>query len=235
MRGNHPCSGCKGAFSKLWVHRAACCECERACREAGRCPFCSLLPLSSKAGSTTATCKAVAGDKANSKGGQYSWCHHDSRCFKCEGWSCEQCRLLQGDGELVQTLVEERAPTCVFLDFDRTVCSTKAGADPRIGQHSVDEALVAVAAAHPEVYIVTRSSHADSIAAFLHERGMPVKGVRSVKREKCSKADVILAVLESHGEGATGLFVDDDIVEHCDPRLADACNLTRMLFVRQVL
>jgi hypothetical protein len=59
----------------------------------------------------------------------------------CDGGfaPCRQCRLAQGDGEVVATLCaelqEELRPQggvhpTLFVDFDRTLCTTKSGGSP---------------------------------------------------------------------------------------------------------
>ena len=157
----------------------------------------------------------------------------------CDAWSCEQCRLVRGDGEEVASLVDRLRPRVVLLDFDRTLASTKAGADPLLGAQTVDPDLFSMACAHPAVpvYVVTRNGHREAIEEFLRRQGMPVQGVRSVKLEGRSKADVIGELLDRHctggaAEGAAGLFVDDDIRELEDARLQGDTRLLRVLFVR---
>merc|ERR1711879_940235 len=113
-----------------WLHRELCFTCESAFRSEGRCPF---------------------GDSC----GVGSFCLHERRCVVCDQWSCEPCRLLRGDGEDVWQLVAQLQPAVVFLDFDRTLCTTKRGASPLQGNHSVDADLAAVCAGHGCVQIVT--------------------------------------------------------------------------------
>ena len=55
----------------------------------------------------------------------------------------------------------------VFLDWDRTFCTTKSGAAPVRGRHAADEALLALARSHPRVVVVTRNSHVAEIEHFL--------------------------------------------------------------------
>ena len=40
------------------------------------------------------------------------------------------------------------ASATIFLDFDRTIASTKCGADPLVGCHSIDASLLGVMNAH---------------------------------------------------------------------------------------
>ncbi|CAE8599730.1 unnamed protein product [Polarella glacialis] len=127
----------------------------------------------------------------------------------CEQWSCEKCALLRGDGEDVWQLASQRQPAVIFLDFDRTLCTTKAGASPLEGNHSLDTDLVSVCSSHGRVRIVTRNSRREDIAEFLGRHGVEARvfgdsgaasvpseravWVRSVKREGLkSKAEVIL-------------------------------------------
>jgi hypothetical protein len=84
---------------------------------------------------------------------------------------------VQGDGEDVAALVDRLKPHSLFLDFDRTVCSTKAGGSPlQGGSHSVDPDLLALlcapASSGMDVHIVTRNSHKDDIETFLSSRGV---------------------------------------------------------------
>ena len=63
-----------------------------------------------------------------------SFCPHHRRCFVCDGadgWAgCAECRLLRGDGADVVALVQSVQADAVFLDFDRTLATTKRGASP---------------------------------------------------------------------------------------------------------
>ncbi|CAL1142046.1 unnamed protein product [Cladocopium goreaui] len=221
------CRMCLVQLSRLWLHRSLCLLCEANVRSEGRCPY--------------------GGDRCGSR----SFCPHEKRCIVCEQWSCEQCQLLRGDGEDVWQLVVQRQPSLVFLDFDRTLCTTKAGASPLQGMHSLDADLVTVCRTHSSVLIVTRSSRSEDIVVFLKRHGIhagtgpdgpdksSAKGlqgnvwVRSVKREGLdSKAAVILEAMDKE---KTGLFVDDDIKELTDAALRELVaqrQLLRLLFVR---
>ena len=132
----------------------------------------------------------------------------------CDSWSCGECGLIRGDGEDVLHLAQERAPSHIFMDFDGTLCSTKAGARPVVGRDTLDPDLLAVLRRFPST-IVTRNSNLEDIQMFLRSFGIDVK-VRSVKREKLSKADVVAGMLTSSG---CVVFVDDDIRELADTRL----------------
>ena len=130
-------------------------------------------------------------------------------------------------------LVEQMTPHVVFPDFDRTLASTKGGANPMQGSHSVDSDLAAMAATHAgeNVHVVTRNSNKDAIEQFLQLRGVPVAAVHSVKQDGFEKADVICdETLLPPGE--RGIFVDDDIAECTADRIREHPFLLRVLFVR---
>ena len=59
---------------------------------------------------------------------------------------CEACRLTRGDGEDVANMVEALKPYVVFLDFDRTLATTKGGGSPLQGSHTVDVDLASMIA-----------------------------------------------------------------------------------------
>lgn len=211
VSGKHHCSGCRVGYSALWVHRGLCMVCERAKRDAGHCPW-------------SQRCRPS------------SFCPHAGKCFVCDGWSCDVCRLVRGAGDDVVELVSRLNPSVIFLDFDRTLCSTKHGGSPLTGNHSIDPDLAAVASSHPNVHVVTRNSHGAEIRSFLSARGLEVAGVHVVGK-KCGtcKADVMLgssSVAGLLGDGDIGLFVDDDVNEHADPRVCSEPRLHRVLFVR---
>ena len=59
------------------------------------------------------------------------------------------CKIVRGDSDVVAGLAAAMVPHCtIFLDFDRTIASTKCGADPLIGSHSIDASLLSVMNAH---------------------------------------------------------------------------------------
>eukprot|EP00040_Diaphanoeca_grandis_P029821 m.175417 g.175417 ORF g.175417 m.175417 type:complete len:648 (+) comp31818_c0_seq1:216-2159(+) len=202
FHGIHKCKMCSQSYSNLWVQRGLCHECEATKRGLGVCPW-------------SAGCAK-----------KRSFCPHDSQCFVCDQWSCSKCQLLRGDGEDVAAMVENFRPYVVCLDFDRTVASTKGGANPLQGSHTVDPTLLLLR--HPNVHIVTRNSHKEQIKEFLAREGFVVQGIHSVKQENRSKADAIFELLP---EGKQAIFVDDDIKELCDPRLEHP-RICRVLFVR---
>ena len=143
----------------------------------------------------------------------------------------------------------------VFLDFDRTLCSTKAGRSPLLGLHNVDPELASLCATYP-VYVVTRNPHEAAIVTFLEQRGVAVARVCVVPK-RASKADVMVQVLpslkltsqlaqasphEGHADDAAraptrvtpvqALFVDDDVRELMRPSVAELPGLLRVLFRR---
>ena len=71
----------------------------------------------------------------------------------------------------------------MFLDWDRTLCTSKAGAAPLAGRHVADEALIALARRHPRVVVVTRNRHVSEIRSFLAGEGVTHATVRSVAME----------------------------------------------------
>jgi hypothetical protein len=130
----------------------------------------------------------------------------------------------------------------IFLDFDRTFCSTKSGADPLVGSHTLDPELLSLACCTVlfQVHVLTRNSHADSIAQMLQTHGVPPE-VSVISVPGGSKGEVIRARLEQKlGDSGGGgvvkcIFVDDDLAEHCDPALATgvcAAAVHRVLFTR---
>ena len=138
-------------------------------------------------------------------------------------------RLAAGDGELVISLCDAWRPSHLFLDFDRTLCTTRGGANPCLGQHTVDselhEAAVAMGGA---THIVTRNRHTREIASFLEERGVPVAAVHTVPSGE-SKWRYMESALAG---GGRGLFVDDDAREVSDPNAGADVRLFRVLFQR---
>ena len=170
-----------------------------------------------------------------------AFCPHQRKCISCERWSCGECGIVCGDGEEVAAVVEASNAAAVFVDFDRTMCTTKTGSSPMQGRHSVDPELAGLAAAHPCVHVVTRNSHVDDIREFLTREGVPASvGVHHVGKGK-SKADVIRALLRegvtaSGGDGeppgVAAVFVDDSIAELLDDQVAAVPELTRVLFSR---
>eukprot|EP01062_Namystynia_karyoxenos_P053018 TRINITY_DN42729_c0_g1_i3.p2 TRINITY_DN42729_c0_g1~~TRINITY_DN42729_c0_g1_i3.p2 ORF type:complete len:354 (+),score=124.43 TRINITY_DN42729_c0_g1_i3:935-1996(+) len=208
VRGPVRCTDCGEGYYALWVNRGVCLQCEAASRAAGQCPFCT-------------------------RGAAEGWCPHARRCTVCDQWSCAECRLHRGDGDEVAALLATLRPDAVFLDFDRTLATTKTGGSPLRGNHAADEELLRVLKEHPNSRIVTRNSHLDDIATFLARRGVDVRGrVHGVGgKVGGDKADVVLAP-EHLAPGGAALFVDDNIREACNPRIASDPRVHRVLFAR---
>jgi len=78
------CLVCGEVFGHLWLRRRVCCLCEQTRRGGGTCPF-------------GLGCGGANGSL---------FCPHAHRCFLCDAHSCEQCRLVHGDGEDVTMLVQ---------------------------------------------------------------------------------------------------------------------------------
>jgi len=212
LEGPMPCHACNGRFSKHWAFRGVCWRCEQSLRGQGECPF--------DAPARRAVSKARQG---------HPFCAHQGLCPVCDAGFrlCRTCRLAQGDGEAVLELCTELRPHRVFLDFDRTLCSTRAGASPLSGVHSLDPELASLGCL-AQSYVVTRNSHADEIGRFLEARGMLIAGL-CVTPKGGSKGEFIEAMLR---EGELGLFVDDSVQECSDPRIASNPNVIRVLFQR---
>eukprot|EP00656_Telonema_subtile_P050178 TRINITY_DN6430_c0_g1_i1.p1 TRINITY_DN6430_c0_g1~~TRINITY_DN6430_c0_g1_i1.p1 ORF type:complete len:130 (-),score=13.59 TRINITY_DN6430_c0_g1_i1:71-460(-) len=121
-------------------------------------------------------------------------------------------------------------PSVVFLDFDRTVCTTKKGADPLQGTHRIDSDLLTLMCLHPNVHIVTRNRHQQSIESFLKLKGVPQRvQVHSTKLLDTDKVDIIRPRLS---QDQIGLFIDDDVHELVKPSIVELPGLHRVLFVR---
>eukprot|EP00439_Symbiodinium_sp_Y106_P024433 s7257_g2.t7 len=184
------CQTCSVRLSKLWLHRGQCLLCETKLRSQGRCPY------------GGARCSR-------------SFCPHDSRCIVCEQWSCERCCLLRGDGEDVWQTAAQHQPDVIFLDFDRTLCTTKAGASPLSGNHSLDSDLVALCGMHPRVYIVTRNSRSEDIAFFLRQHGISAR--LKEDQPRTSETSVSCDPTEAMGQSSSGepkrelLYAEDGI------------------------
>jgi hypothetical protein len=179
MEGHQRCRHCKGAFSNLWVSNGACFRCEGEMRASGRCPVGSKCPAN-------------------------AFCPHEQRCIACERWSCDICGVVCGDGEDVAAIVEATAAAAVFLDFDRTLSTTKSGGSPLTGRHTMDPELFGLACSHPNVHVVTRNSHSADIAAFLSRAGVPLTVQVHHVGKGNSKAEVIRNVLVNRMLGDSG-------------------------------
>jgi hypothetical protein len=119
------------------------------------------------------------------------------------------------------TASDVHAPLVVCLDWDRTWCSTKNGADPLRGVHRLDPELLAVACdsshgdsgADPggdaaraatllQVHVVTRNSHVESIREMLRRHGVGEQ-VRVHSVPKGSKGATLLKLLGYEDGDAT--------------------------------
>eukprot|EP01001_Neometanema_parovale_P007613 NODE_3909_length_1143_cov_19.492157_g3719_i0.p1 GENE.NODE_3909_length_1143_cov_19.492157_g3719_i0~~NODE_3909_length_1143_cov_19.492157_g3719_i0.p1 ORF type:complete len:266 (+),score=18.89 NODE_3909_length_1143_cov_19.492157_g3719_i0:339-1136(+) len=206
VSGPQKCHVCQVGFTNLWVHRGTCYGCEGRLRASGRCPYSSKCPPA-------------------------SFCPHHRKCCTCDASCCDDCRLMQGTGEDCLALAQKIDPKAIFLDFDRTVATTKAGGNPLQGDHSIDPDLYALMYLYPNVHIVTRNSHKEGIEQFLASKGVPstVK-VHSAKLEGCRKADIMARFCDLD---CTALFIDDDIRELVDPAIVQlGPQLWRVQFVR---
>ena len=175
-----------------------------------------------------------------------AYCFHANRCFSCDRWSCPECNLVRGDGMVVENIVGNIVSSNeddvhnvdgdsriilggIFLDFDRTLCSTKSGASPLPNRqkkshtkgsqrknnvpsdHTLDHGLLNLIAKYPSlVHIVTRNSHVEDIRTFLDINNVPksVK-IRSVKVENTTKGLVIKSILEQMVTPLKNLGVND--------------------------
>ena len=96
--------------------------------------------------------------------------------------------------------------------------------------HSVDADLAAAAALARRAYVVTRNLHRADILTFLAAQGVRFDDVVVVQKKK-SKATEIAPRL---APGERGLFVDDDVRECCDPKVAARCPASRGCCTREV-
>ena len=207
-RGAQLCKHCARKHASVWVRDGVCLSCEHRMRNEGRCPF-------------------------GRNCGEQAWCVHTSRCLLCDRSSCAACRFHQGDGADVAALVSSGGFERLFVDFDRTLCSTRGGS-PLHGYHSIDEDLVAVCSQLGEgaAAVVTRNVHVDEIRQFLSAKGLAGVPVHRVPKPR-SKAEVVgKAVTEGAGSSKRRvLFVDDTIAEHMDEEMR-GLDVVRFLFVR---
>jgi len=152
-------------------------------------------------------------------------CPHSLRCFICDFWSCDDCNVIRGDGESVLSFVEELGPNKLLFDFDRTLASTKSGANPlQSNKHKIPphlhDALGLLAKTHNDVHVVTRNSHKYEIEVFLESKGLghvQVHCCRASKLEKrLTKAEIIGHLV---GKSDVAIFVDDSPAEILHPKL----------------
>ena len=208
--GSLTCRVCGLQYPKLWLDRGVCWRCDDDERLAGRCPY-----------------EAVP---AKGKSKAHPFCPHEQlRCACCDAGfqRCDICRLAQGDGEAVLAACATWHPDVLFLDFDQTLCSTRSGADPLKGVHSVDAELHE-AATKISTHVLTRNRHVVPIRSFLEERGVPIVGIHSTPSGD-SKASYMQSILT---QDARAIFVDDDANEVQDPEIARDTRIFRVLFQR---
>ena len=105
---------------------------------------------------------------------------------------------------------------------------TRGGANPLIGNHTVDAELHAAAVAMNSAHVLTRNRHTAEIRTFLEERGVPIATVESTPSGD-SKWEHMERTLRA---GETAVFVDDAAREVCDPRIAADPRIFRVLFQR---
>lgn len=202
LRGDSRCFRCRRKFHHLWVIKKVCFWCVKSYRNQRRCPF---------------------RDKCSVK----SFCPHTSECFLCDARSCEECRFFQGNGQDVLQLLRQRQHQldAIYLDFDRTICTTRNGLSPLEGNHFVEPALLEVLMGNypnlKELAIVTKNSHVDDIREFLATHGVPrsltIRCVRGI-----SKANAFNVAPRS-------VIVDDDINELTDTHV-ERKNVLRFLY-----
>ena len=234
----HCCVLCNATRPTLWIHRGVCFECDDLSRAAGKCPFAL----------------------QNSRCDPRLFCVHGNCgdrgvCLLCDNSWCGACRFYRGDGEEVLRLASLLQPEVIYLDWDRTFCSTRGGGSPLKGQHTLDQELLTLVhdrvsendassvAQKRTVHIVTRNSYRDDIVVFLEQHGLGRADVpiHTVTKGQ-SKVDVIhrTANLTSAGVGTVRvLFVDDSIEELLDEGTVDdekgvvpQLEVLRVLFVR---
>ena len=232
--------GRDGAEAQIQTGEVAggvCCECVRRYKEQSR--RCAHLLVQEL---MTATA-ALAGRKKKSVPAASAplpcftmFCPHRLYCVLHDGagrgaFSCPLCALHKGDGgdvlELCSSLVlsSPNQRVLLFLDFDRTLCSTKSGADPdpvypldgatpapgkQRTVHSIDDELreaVRASGVH-QTYVVTRNSHGHSICRYLAKNDCPVQGVHVVSR-KSGKARTL--PLEGGGSNISSMHPTADV------------------------
>jgi hypothetical protein len=238
----HCCVLCNAARPTLWIHRGVCFECDDLSRAAGKCP---LAWQNSRCDPRLFCVHGSCGDRGV--------------CLLCDNSWCGTCRFYRGDGEEVLRLASLLRPAVIYLDWDRTFCSTRGGGSPLKGQHTLDQELLALVhdrvsdnagavAQKRTVHVVTRNSYRDDIVAFLEQHGLGREDIpiHTVTKGQ-SKVDVIhrtaIDSIASAGAGSGTvrvLFVDDSIEELLDEGAVGNAEkgdgpqleLLRVLFVR---
>ena len=220
------CNECSGYFDSRWTRNGTCSICEYTIREKSPGEKCFFV---------------------NCKAGTEAFCKHHQRCFICDApHSCGECRMYRGNGELSTSLVETLRPHLLLLDFDRTLCSTKSGANPlpkrttakqtkESYSHSIDEDLkiaIYTQQGYGQSHVITRNSHKAEIQDFLRMHGLHAlsKKVHIVPK-KMTKGAFIKEMFRDQSQ--TMLFLDDNINElTADEWLRSSPNVTRQLFLR---
>eukprot|EP00900_Chrysochromulina_parva_P001638 jgi/Chrpa1/11475/Chrysochromulina_OHIO_Genome00021003-RA len=237
--GAFECCRCERSCSGVWAahilsgaRSCVCWECEGALRSAGTCPHDGAYDGAARSGSSIS--------KAPPTGVSHAafFCVHQQKCVVCDGASyatCTECRMGQGDGDAVAALCMQLEPEVLFLDFDRTLATTRSGGSPLDGVHALDVELADLMAAGVPTWVVTRNRHVVEIGAFLKSKGVHAAGVKHAP-QGISKAKAIVEVLPSLLCDSPGtiraIFVDDDVRECCDPALVKLPGLLRVLFRR---
>ena len=237
--GAFECCRCERSCSGVWAahvlsgaRSCVCWECEGALRSAGMCPHDGAHDGAARSGGGSSS-------KAPPTGVSHAafFCAHQQKCVVCDGASyatCTECRMGQGDGDAVAALCMQLEPEVLFLDFDRTLATTRSGGSPLDGVHAVDVELADLIAAGLPTWVVTRNRHVVEIGAFLKSKGVHAAGVKHAPHG-ISKAKAIVEVLPSLGDSPgtiRAIFVDDDVRECCDPALVKLPGLLRVLFRR---
>ena len=238
--GAFECCRCERSCSGVWAahilsgaRSCVCWECEGALRSAGMCPHDGAYDGAARSGSSSSI-------KAPPTGVSHAafFCVHQQKCVVCDGASyatCTECRMGQGDGDAVAALCMQLEPEVLFLDFDRTLATTRSGGSPLDGVHALDVELADLMAAGVPTWVVTRNRHVVEIGAFLKSKGVHAAGVKHAP-QGISKAKAIVEVLPSLLCDSPGtiraIFVDDDVRECCDPALVKLPGLLRVLFRR---
>lgn len=144
--------------------------------------------------------------------------------------SCTDCRVSRGDGEHVLELSRQLRPSRIVFDFDRILASTRRGAPPVFGKHSIDHDLLSLLWLHPgSCVIVTHNRHREEILAFLAAHDAPEDLEVHVLKRLNSKAEFVVQGLTND---ACALLVDDDIAVLSDSVVAGDVRVHRVLFRR---
>lgn len=233
-----PCRDCGCAVAVPWAillpggrPQLLCWRCEEGARQVGRCPLDD---------APQPHAEAQLKPRRKPRAARHAFCPHQLRCAACDASfrSCADCRLSQGDGDVVVDLCARLLPAAVFLDFDRTLCSTKSGGSPYAGgPHTLDPELLSATALYP-THVVTRNSHEGEIRAFLAERGVRLAGLCVTSKGR-SKAEYVASTLAALGgapeaDAPCAVFVDDSVAEVGDPKLVSDARVWRVLFQRAV-